>query len=131
MTRVDPMIGGGLFALNIADGSKVWNAPPAVCGDRPMCSPAQSAAITAMPGVVFSGSIDGHLRAYATEDGKVLWDFDTARVFPTVNKVGAMGGSIDVGGPAIAEGVVLTTSGYPTFGGRPGNVLLAFSVDGK
>jgi len=36
-----------------------------------------------------------------------------------------------VGGPAIAEGVVLTTSGYPTFGGRPGNVLLAFSVDGK
>jgi polyvinyl alcohol dehydrogenase (cytochrome) len=96
-----------------------------------MCSPAQSAAITAIPGVVFSGSIDGHLRAYAMQDGKVLWDFDTARPFETVNNVRAMGGSIDVGGPAIADGVVLTTSGYPTFGGRPGNVLLAFSVDGK
>jgi polyvinyl alcohol dehydrogenase (cytochrome) len=131
MTSVDPQIGGGLFALNLADGTKAWNAAPPVCGDRPMCSPAQSAAITAIPGVVFSGSIDGHLRAYAMQDGKVLWDFDTARPFETVNNVRAMGGSIDVGGPAIADGVVLTTSGYPTFGGRPGNVLLAFSVDGK
>src|SRR5262249_19189910 len=61
MTSVDPQIGGGLFALNLTDGTKVWNAPPPVCGDRPNCSPAQSAAITAIPGVVFSGSVDGHL----------------------------------------------------------------------
>jgi len=45
--------------------------------------------------------------------------------------VAAHGGSIDAGGPAIAEGVVLTTSGYPTFGGKSGNVLLAFSVEGR
>jgi polyvinyl alcohol dehydrogenase (cytochrome) len=61
----------------------------------------------------------------------VVWDFDTSRDFETVNKVAAHGGSIDVGGPAIAEGVVLQTSGYPTFGGRSGNVLIAFSVDGR
>src|SRR5262249_54040259 len=127
MTRVDPLIGGGLFALNLADGRKGWNTAPPGCGDRPMCSPAQAAAIPAIPGVVFSGSVDGHLRAYAMQDGKVLWEFDTAHPFPTLNKVLATGGSIDVGGPAIAEGMVLTTSGYPTFGGRPGNVLLAFS----
>lgn len=71
------------------------------------------------------------LRAYSAQDGRILWDFDTARAFHTVNKVSAHGGSIDVGGPAIAEGFVLTTSGYPTKGGRSGNVLLAFSVDGK
>jgi len=130
-TLVDPALGGGLFALRVTDGTKVWNAAPGACGSRPMCSPAQSAAITAMPGAIFSGSVDGHLRAYASDDGRVLWEFDTARPFQTVNKVAAMGGSIDVGGPAIAEGVVLTTSGYPTFGGRAGNVLLAFSVDGK
>lgn len=129
-TVLDPAIGGGLFALRISDGTKAWNAAPPVCG-RPMCSPAQSAAITAIPGVVFSGSIDGHLRAYSTDDGHVVWDFDTAQDFPTVNKVAAHGGSIDVGGPAIAEGVVLTTSGYPTFGGKSGNVLLAFTVEGK
>jgi polyvinyl alcohol dehydrogenase (cytochrome) len=130
-TTVDPKIGGGLFALRIADGTKAWSAPPAACGDRPMCSPAQSAAITAIPGAVFSGSVDGHLRAYSSDDGRVLWDFDTGREFETVNKVRASGGSIDVGGPAVAEGMVLTTSGYPTFGGRFGNVLLAFSIDGR
>jgi polyvinyl alcohol dehydrogenase (cytochrome) len=130
-TVLDATAGGGLFALRLNDGVKVWSAPPPVCGDRPMCSPAQSAAITAIPGAVFSGSLDGHLRAYGAGDGRVLWDFDTARDFETVNKVKARGGSIDVGGPAVAEGVVLTTSGYPTFGGRSGNVLLAFSVDGR
>jgi len=130
-TTVDPKVGGGLFALRVADGTKAWNAAPASCGDRPMCSPAQSAAITAIPGAVFSGSVDGHLRAYSAADGRVLWDFDTVREFDTVNKVRASGGSIDAGGPAVAEGMVLTTSGYPTFGGRFGNVLLAFSVDGR
>jgi polyvinyl alcohol dehydrogenase (cytochrome) len=130
-TRLDPKIGGGLFAVRVTDGTKAWSAPPPICGDTPMCSPAQSAAVTAMPGVVFSGSIDGHLRAYATTDGRVIWDFDTSREFQTVNNVVARGGSIDVGGPAIAEGVVMTTSGYPTFGGRSGNVLLAFTIDGR
>ena len=130
-TVLDPNIGGGLFALRVSDGTKVWSTNPPPCGTRPMCSPAQSAAITAIPGVIFSGSVDGHLRAYASDDGRIVWEFDTARPFETVNKVAAMGGSIDVGGPAVAEGVVLTTSGYPTFGGRAGNVLLAFSVDGK
>jgi polyvinyl alcohol dehydrogenase (cytochrome) len=81
-----------------------------------------------IPGVVFSGSLDGHLRAYATTDGKIIWDFDTARDFDTINGVKASGGSIDVGGPAIANGMVLTTSGYPTWGGKRGNVLLAFGT---
>ena len=61
----------------------------------------------------------------------MLWDFDTAREFTTVNGLRAQGGSIDVGGPAIANGVVATTSGYGTWGGMRGNVLLVFSVDGK
>jgi polyvinyl alcohol dehydrogenase (cytochrome) len=130
-TALDPAIGGGLFALRVTDGVKAWHAPPLPCGDRPMCSPAQSAAITAIPGIVFSGSVDGHVRAYATDTGKIVWTFDTARDFDTVNKVKARGGAIDVGGPAVAEGVVLTTSGYPTLGGRGGNVLLAFSVEGQ
>jgi polyvinyl alcohol dehydrogenase (cytochrome) len=77
---------------------------------------------------VFSGSRDGHLRAYATDTGRVIWDFDTAHEFLTVNGVEARGGSIDSGGPAVAGGVVVTTSGYSMFGGMGGNVLLAFEV---
>ena len=88
---LDPQQGGGLTALRIADGSTVWYAPPIVCAPAAPtgCSPAQSAAVTGIPGVVFSGSMDGHLRGYAAEDGKVIWDFDTAREFQTVNGVKA------------------------------------------
>jgi polyvinyl alcohol dehydrogenase (cytochrome) len=127
----DPSKGGGLFALRLGTGEKVWSAPPPDCHGRKKCSPAQSAAISAIPGAVFSGSEDGHIRAYSTQNGKVIWDFDTAREYDTVNHVPAQGGSIDGPGPAIAGGMLYVPSGYATWGGLPGNVLLAFSLDGK
>jgi polyvinyl alcohol dehydrogenase (cytochrome) len=82
-----------------------------------------------MPGAVFSGSVDGHLRAFSTADGSVLWDYDTAREYATVNRVPGHGGSLDGAGPVIANGMLYTTSGYSRNGGMPGNVLLAFGVD--
>lgn len=82
-----------------------------------------------MPGVVFSGADDSHLRAYSTSDGKILWDFDAAREFKTVNGVPARGGAIDGGGAAIAGGMVFVDSGYGSIYGLPGNVLLAFAVE--
>lgn len=123
----DPAKGGGLSAYRVSDGVLLWKTQAPGCGDRRPCSPAQSQAVTAIPGAVFSGSIDGHLRAYATKDGKIIWDFDTARDFDTVNKVAAHGGSLDVGGPIVAGGMVFVVSGYPGFGAMPGNVLLAFA----
>jgi polyvinyl alcohol dehydrogenase (cytochrome) len=128
---VDPNAGGGLFALDVLTGKKVWSAAPPSCGERLNCSPAQSAAITAIPGAVFSGSVDGHMRAYSTKDGSVIWDFDTAHEFTTVNGLTAKGGSMDGPGPAISGGMLYLGSGYGAWGGLPGNVLLAFSVDGK
>ena len=130
-TDADPKQGGGMFALRLADGSQTWYTPPPGCGDRPRCSPAQSAAVSGIPGVVFSGSVDGHMRAYSTTDGRIVWDVDTIREYQTVNGVPGRGGSIDGPGPAIGGGMVFVNSGYPTAGGTPGNVLLAFSVDGK
>jgi polyvinyl alcohol dehydrogenase (cytochrome) len=127
---IDSTSGGGMFALRLTDGERVWYTPPAECGNRARCSPAQSAAVTAMPGVAFSGSIDGHLRAYSATDGKVMWDFDSVRPYNTVNGVAARGGSFDGPGPAIAGGMLFVNSGYGGNGGIPGNVLLAFSVDG-
>ncbi len=130
-TDADPKKGGGMFALRLSDGKQVWHTAPGVCGDRPRCSPAQSAAVSAIPGVAFSGSVDGHLRAYSMSDGKIVWDFDTEREYQTVNGVPGKGGSMDGPGPAIGNGMMFVNSGYPTGGGTPGNVLIAFSVDGK
>ena len=128
----DSKRGGGLYAIDLKSGRISWSAKPAICPPaQAICSPAQSAAVTAIPGAVFSGALDGHVRAYSTIDGSVIWDFNTAREFPTVNGKPARGGSIDATGVAIADGLVLVDSGYNEFGGMPGNVLLAFSVDGK
>src|SRR5881409_1404367 len=130
---VDPKIGGGLTALRIANGEKVWFSPPIVCSPnaKPGCSPAQSQAVTAIPGVVFSGSLDGHLRAYSAEEGKIIWDFDTVRDYQTVNGVRATGGSLNGPGAVIVGGMLFVNSGYARLGSIPGNVLVAFSVDGK
>jgi polyvinyl alcohol dehydrogenase (cytochrome) len=129
---LDPKKGGGLHAVDLKTGKIAWSAKPTPCAaGRTDCSPAQSAAVTAMPGVVFSGSVDGHLRAYSAETGEVLWDTDTAREFDSVNGKPAHGGSLDAAGPAIANGMVFVNSGYGQWGGMPGNVLLAFSVNGR
>jgi polyvinyl alcohol dehydrogenase (cytochrome) len=125
---VDPTQGGGLTAIRIDDGSKAWYAPGRACASpQPGCSPAQSAALTVIPGVIFSGAADGHLRAYATEDARILWDFDTANTFPTVNGIAGHGGSIDGPGAVVANGLVYVNSGYVRTGGMAGNLLLAFA----
>ena len=124
---LDPSVGGGLTALRPADGSRAWHVTPDPCGTRPGCSPAQSAALTAIPGIVFSGSLDGHLRAYTARSGEIVWDFDTTRSFETVNGVKASGGAIDGPGPIVVDGMVFVNSGYTRFGGNPGNVLLVFA----
>jgi polyvinyl alcohol dehydrogenase (cytochrome) len=130
-SHFDPKVGGGLFALDLGTGAERWHAAPSDCGTRPQCSPAQSAATTVIPGVVFSGAMDGVMRAYSTTDGKALWSLDTVRDFQTVNGVPARGGAIDAPGPVVAGGMLLVTSGYARMGGLPGNVLLAFTVDGR
>ena len=124
-----PGAAGGLFALKISNGEKVWYAPPTepACKGKKGCSPAQMAPATLISGAVFSGSMDGHLRAYSTADGKIIWDFDTLRDFDTVNGVKAHGGSMNASGPTIAGGMMFVNSGYAQLNGMPGNVLLAFT----
>jgi polyvinyl alcohol dehydrogenase (cytochrome) len=124
---LDPNAGGGVTAMSVIDGEKTWSAPGIPCKPvRPGCSPAQPGAVTAIQGAVFSGSMDGHVRAYSTADGKVIWDFDTEKEFKTVNGVKAKGGALNGAGPVVAGGMVFVNSGYPRQGGTPGNVLLAF-----
>jgi len=128
-TDADRTRGGGMFALRLSDGARVWHTPPVPCDTRPRCSPAQSGAVSAMPGVAFAGSLDGHVRAYSTGTGAVVWDYDTVRSYETVNGVPARGGALDGPGPVIGGGMVFVNSGYTVDGGAPGNVVLAFGVD--
>jgi polyvinyl alcohol dehydrogenase (cytochrome) len=128
----------GLFALDPTTGKDLWYQPsPRVGCHWPSgmpCFNAQSAAPSAIPGVIFSGTTDGHERAHASADGNVLWDFDTAgRTYRTINGVSDQtGGPIDVSSGTIADGMLFLISGYLGIaGGGSDNVLLAFSVDGR
>jgi polyvinyl alcohol dehydrogenase (cytochrome) len=125
---------GGLTAFDLATGRQVWHVPAASAGcswGKDNCSAAQSQAVSVIPGAVFSGSQDGHLRAYATTDGSLLWDVDTGRSYETVNGVAAAGGSLDHAGPVIVDGMLFVNSGYGKITGKPGNVLLAFALEDR
>ena len=132
VANADVVVAGGdgrpaLFALDPATGKDVWYAPapkvPCSWTSGAPCFNAQSAAPFAIPGAVFAGTTDGHERAYAAADGRVLWDFDTGR---------PSSGAIDVSSGSLADGMVFLISGYRSvLGGSSDNILLAFSVDGR
>jgi polyvinyl alcohol dehydrogenase (cytochrome) len=118
---------GGLAAIRLKDGLEKWFAdiPPQ---ESMAQHPGLSAAVSAIPGVVFSSGLDGMLRAFSSFDGRPIWQYNTAKDFDTINGVKARGGSIGSAGATIVNGMVYVTSGYTGFqNGRPGNVLLAFA----
>jgi polyvinyl alcohol dehydrogenase (cytochrome) len=122
---------GGMRAVNLDTGAQIWtkNAEARLCGTERGCSAAQGAAVTVIPGIVFSVSMDGGIRAHAADDGTTVWSFNTNQEFQTVNGVKAKGGAIDGPGAVVAGGMLYVNSGYVSLIGRPGNVLLAFSVE--
>ncbi|GAB4022123.1 PQQ-binding-like beta-propeller repeat protein [Spirosoma migulaei] len=119
----------GLFALEVATGKVVWKTAAPSCDGKKGCIEANSAAPTVIPGLVFAGTLDGHIRAYSTTDGKILWDYDTAKAYQTVNGIEGKGGSIDGSAPVVDAGMLFVNSGYGLFGEMPGNVLLAFEIE--
>jgi polyvinyl alcohol dehydrogenase (cytochrome) len=121
----------GIHAINLETGQVAWYTAAPDCGDRKNCVSANSAAPMAIPGLVFAGALDGHIRAYSSSSGQILWDFDTVRDFETTNGVKGKGGAIDGPAPVVANGMLFVNSGYGMFGSIPGNVLLAFEIDRK
>jgi polyvinyl alcohol dehydrogenase (cytochrome) len=121
---------GGMAAVDMVTGERQWFtplAPAEIPGEPPR--PGQSAAVTAIPGVVFSGGWDGRLRAIAAGKGNVIWEYNTVRDYTTVNGVPGKGGSMGAPGPTVVGGILYVTSGYVgVSNGLPGNVLLAFSA---
>ncbi len=135
----------GLWALDPATGKVVWNVPtspnPKCRWEGFWCHGAISQAISVIPGAVFAGSYDGHFRAYDAATGKIIWDVDTGSdPITALNGQKVYGGVMDGAGPTIAGGMVYVNSGYAGRSGATkgrdmrnadGNVLLAFSIDGK
>jgi len=120
------MRGSAVAAVRLTDGMERWavtfDPPPAMNTHRGF-----TAALSLTPGVLFVPGLDGMLRALSTNDGRLLWQYDTTQETQTVNGVAARGGSIGAAGATIANGMVFVTSGYTGFqGGQPGNLLLAF-----
>lgn len=125
-----PEATGGMAAVAVGDGQVLWRTPAPPCLARKPCKPTSPGAATAIPGVAFAGSFDGQLRAYATDDGKILWEYDSLRDYETVNGVKANGGSMSNAGPTVVDGMLYMNAGYSHHGGVvPGNVLLAFSPE--
>jgi polyvinyl alcohol dehydrogenase (cytochrome) len=76
--------------------------------------------------------MDGRLRVYDAGTGKVIWETNTDKSYDSMSGAPAHGGSIGGGSaPMVIDGVVYVNSGYGLYFHMPGNVLLAFSVDGK
>ncbi len=121
---------GGIHGIDVESGKRLWFTPaqPLLCAAGAGCGGTQSAAVTAVPGAVFSGSQDGGMRAYDAKSGAVLWTFDANHDFETINGVVANGASFDGAGPVIVGDMLYVLSGNSGFVGRPGNVLLAFQI---
>ncbi|MBS0393176.1 MAG: PQQ-binding-like beta-propeller repeat protein, partial [Proteobacteria bacterium] len=134
--KVDPDYPGdphpGLYALDLRTGELLWSQPaPDRCAGRQFCDPGILAAISASPAAVFAGHLDGMLRAYDVATGRVLWEYDTLQDVKTVSGEVAHGGSMGGGGPVLYHGTLYVASGYGMYFHLPGNVLYAFSVDGR
>jgi polyvinyl alcohol dehydrogenase (cytochrome) len=116
----------GLYALNAETGKLIWSSPaPEVCGDLEHCDAGISHAISAIPGSVIAGHMDGRLRIYNSNTGEILWELNTLQDFETVSGEIAHGGSFSGGGPTVANGMIYVNSGYGLYNHMPGNVLLA------
>lgn len=120
----------GMHSIDANTGKLLWsNVQSNVCFEEDeFCDPGISSAVTSIPGAVFAGHLDGFVRAYASESGKLLWEFDTRPERIGVNGITGHGGSMSGAGPAIVDGHVVINSGYGLYNHEPGNLLMVFAV---
>lgn len=120
----------GVYSVDAANGEILWSAPAPtdVCNDMPFCTPGVSQAITAIPGAVIAGHLDGRVRIYSRKDGTVLWEKNLLGKYQTVSGEEATGGSFSGGGVLIAHGLMYVNAGYGYNLHIPGNALVVFGL---
>lgn len=123
---------GSLSAIDLTTGKMAWRAEASkdTCTSKPTpCSNAYLSIPAVAGDAVWIGNQDGNLRAFDRDDGRLIWEFDTARDFTGVNGVIGRGGSIANGGPIVVGRHVYVMSGWGNLNlGMPGNTLLAFEI---
>ena len=122
-------VGGGLAAIHIADGMRLWQVP--IHTDSGEQRVGYDSPATAIPGVIFLGGSDGSIVAASSRDGHVLWSYQTDRSFDTVNHVPAHGGAMGSQGVTVVGGMLFVGSGYSVGQSgvaHSGNVVLAFAA---
>ncbi|MBZ0171509.1 MAG: PQQ-binding-like beta-propeller repeat protein, partial [Phycisphaerales bacterium] len=85
----DLVASGSMNAVNLATGEIDWRVAGSndTCVGKPVppCNNAYLSAITVIDNLVLAGNNDGHLRAFDTTTGKVLWSYDTTQPVTPVN----------------------------------------------
>ena len=121
----------GMHSLDAETGNIIWsNISDKECKDIDYnCDPGISAAVTAVPGAVIAGHLDGKIKVYDKENGNILWSYNTLRDFESISDTPAYGGSFSGSGPSIRNGYMAINSGYGIYNHMPGNVLLLFSLN--
>jgi polyvinyl alcohol dehydrogenase (cytochrome) len=126
---------GGFSGIDLKTGHIVWHtdSPAQTCGwGEAGCNHKQTAAVTLIPGAALQGAMDGHLRAYDTATGKILWDFDNVQTWDAVNGVKAFGGNLDGSPQIVSNGTLFLNAGNSALSSpRHGDAVLAITVDGK
>jgi polyvinyl alcohol dehydrogenase (cytochrome) len=129
----------GIYAVNLNDGKIDWSfhTTPDCSGDRktmmPRCATmyGMSGAPTVIGEYVITGGLDGWLYVLEKASGKLVWKYDTARSFETINGVAGNGGTIDNASIIGVDGLLIVNSGYGLFGQAAGNVMIAFKPRGS
>jgi polyvinyl alcohol dehydrogenase (cytochrome) len=115
----------GVHALDAFTGKHLWfTRAMDHCRKKMSCAGTQIA-LLAIPGAVLSGSFDSEVHAFASETGKLLWRFNTAQKFASLNS------GIIEGGTIVGAGALMVANGrmYVTSSGPTGSVLLALGID--
>lgn len=124
----------GIYTYFVGTGEPSWSfeVEPS-CGDERSdrlrrCESLYgfSATPLSVDGAVITGGLDGRLFIFNSDSGELIFEYDTAADFETVNGVEGYGGSIDSHSIAAGSGMVFVGSGYGSFSQVAGNVLLAF-----
>lgn len=121
---------GALNALDLKNGRVVWRTPmpnESCNGKEKLCIRGLASPPLVIGDIVFSGGLDGVLRAYRRNSGKVVWEYDAVQPYKGGNGLEGKGGAFGMGGAVAAGNMLYINSGYDVFNiAMGGNVLLAF-----
>jgi polyvinyl alcohol dehydrogenase (cytochrome) len=123
---------GALNAVDLMTGKLTWRTPTpkeGCTGKEERCTNGLASPALVVGDLVFSGGLDGVLRAYDRREGTIVWSYDAVQSYKGVNGLEGNGGAFGMGGAVVVGDMLYVTSGLEIYNiSLPGNVLLAFEL---